>query len=163
MIMDDTYKINLYDLLSKTDLSSIKNLKESLDNNGYYGRYKILEVRRDCMRTNKYKLKIYLVDSMVNYHWPREGYIKLNTKFENIKTALNDPIGVKHVLNQLSLIPGMTYTMYNSMYKVGEKSSKLFFNFVNQHNLIKNDGTLVLKSDIDIEEYLGNNVLPKIK
>lgn len=161
--MDDTYKINLYDLLSKTDLSNLNNLKEALDDNGYYGRYKILEVRKNCIRTYKYKLKIYLVDSTVQYTWPRKGYIKLKDKFNSVKTNINDPIGVAHVLDQIKLIPDITHTMYNRMYKVGLHSSELFFNFIKEHRLVRNDGSLILKSDIDIQEYLGNNILSKIK
>jgi hypothetical protein len=76
------YKISINELLFGNSYSpTIDSLKTLLDNNGYFGRYRIELVRDKKFETDTLvKIHVYLIDSGITYTWPYNTFFDLDTK-----------------------------------------------------------------------------------
>jgi len=79
---DDKYKISINELLfSPKCRGSIISVQSILDDNGYYGRYKIEQIRDRKFGTDLLlKIHVYLVDSCLTYTWPYNTFFDVDKK-----------------------------------------------------------------------------------
>jgi len=81
-LKDDRYKVSINELLfnpkCKGTVSSIQTI---LDDNGYYGRYRIETIKSAKFGTDLLiKVHIYLVDSCYTYTWPYNTFFNVDKK-----------------------------------------------------------------------------------
>lgn len=69
----DAYKISINSLVLAKCPSSIQELKELLESNGYYGRVSVKKVSVKSKKDLLVRVQVYLPDSKVNYIWPFIG------------------------------------------------------------------------------------------
>jgi hypothetical protein len=86
-ILDDEFKSDKFEisinelLFSSSYRSSVNSVSKLLDDNGYFGRYKI-----ETFITKKYgtdvlvKIHVYLCDSRFTYIWPHQTFFNLNKR-----------------------------------------------------------------------------------
>jgi hypothetical protein len=79
---DDKYKVSINELLfSPKCRGSIISVQSILDDNGYYGRYKIEQIRDRKFGTDLLlKIHVYLVDSCLTYTWPYNTFFDVDKK-----------------------------------------------------------------------------------
>lgn len=73
----DLYKISINSIVSSSVPTSVPKLEELLDDNGYYGRYRIDSTPTKNFKNNYVKVDVYLPDSVFNYVWPLNGYYSI--------------------------------------------------------------------------------------
>jgi hypothetical protein len=76
----DIYKVSLNDLIISSTPKSIKALEEILDDNGYYGRYRIITCKAPKSNDLCIKIEVYLPDSIYHYVWPYNTHYNLSTR-----------------------------------------------------------------------------------
>lgn len=70
---EDFFKISIPELVKTFDINNIDDFKYLLDDNGYYGRNKIIKHINKKTPSISYKVKIYLPNSAKEYNWPIQG------------------------------------------------------------------------------------------
>jgi len=73
IIYDDSFKVSIIDLVYKRKPQTVPEFRKMLDEGGYYGRYRLLEVYRGGHKTREIKLVVSLIWSPYSYVWPYKG------------------------------------------------------------------------------------------
>lgn len=78
----DKYSVSLNELMfGRTYRPNVVSVSKLLDNNGYFGRYRIEVIKDRKFGTDTLvKIHIYLVDSGLSYTWPYSTFFDLDTK-----------------------------------------------------------------------------------
>lgn len=78
----DKFHLSLNELLfSKSYRSSVNSISKLLDDNGYYGRYKIETIDHRKYGTDiLIKIHVYLYDSVYTYTWPHATFFNIDRK-----------------------------------------------------------------------------------
>jgi len=157
---EDHFKISIPELVKTYSINNIDDLKYLLDENGYYGRNKIMKYLNKKKNNISYTVKIYLPDSIKEYNWPIEGayciyqnkYIdkNKNTFYPFYQTAmyeLKEKEKAKHSIEDIQ--------MYCS--NLGVKGRKMITHFL-KYGIIKNGKMIISKKDIpEVYQNLFDN------
>jgi hypothetical protein len=82
---NDSYLKSIPEIVKTYNIDTANELSSIIDNNGYYGRHKIVKYLRSKKSNNAYKIKIYLPNSTKEYFWPLEGaYCLYNNIYINL-------------------------------------------------------------------------------
>ncbi len=152
--MNDNYTRSLKDILEYEDIHTFDDLKQKLDENGYYGRYKIIKINDHKNNRIKFKIEVYLVDSCMTYMWPYNNFYILNYGIEKhisktpnyIITRILRCILENGLIQPISICKYATITYKNYIKNI---------NIIDKHKLVYR-GKSLLKSHIDITEYIEN-------
>ena len=78
---DDKYRVSINKLFyDNYPVTNVKQIETILDKNGYYGRYRIHQIRTSGAATGKIEIKVYLPKSVYWYSYPFQTYYSLNEK-----------------------------------------------------------------------------------
>jgi hypothetical protein len=107
----DKYSISLNELMfGRPYRPNVVSVSKLLDNNGYFGRYRIEVIKNRKFGTDTLiKIHIYLVDSGLSYTWPYNTFFDLDTKrFGHNRKAprgvFTDKSMFKYCVNVLSIM-----------------------------------------------------------
>jgi hypothetical protein len=121
----DKYEVSLNELLfSRPYKPSINSISKLLDNNGYFGRYRIELLSERKFGTDVLiKIHVYLYDSVLTYTWPYNTVFNIEKKsFGHNRKA---PRGVLSEKSMLSYV----FTLFSTIFTkrgVSYKPSMLF-------------------------------------
>ena len=152
--MNSTYTRSLGHILEYEDIIDFDDLKQKLDDNGYYSRHEIIQTNDAKNDRVKFKIEVYLEDSAMKYLWPYNNFYILNYGFEkHINRDPNYPIIriLRYILDNGISYPVNVCKKTSINYKTYIKN----INILDKHKLIYR-GQSVLKSHIDINEYMDN-------
>lgn len=116
----DKYEVSLNELLfSRTYNPSVNSISKLLDNNGYFGRYKIETLTNRKFGTDVLiKVHVYLIDSVYTYTWPYNTFFNLDKKsFGHSRKA---PRGVLTDKSMLSYV----FTLFSTIFAKRGKTYK---------------------------------------
>lgn len=157
-INNDRFQISIYELLYKNEPKNDEEIKELLDNNGYYGRYEIIHLMKQGKKCDLIKIKVYMPDSNLTYYWPPNTHYSISQAeilkepkgnvdyylLSTMKVFCNcEEVCIAVVQSQSSVSYGRIKETIEQMYK---------------YNLIGKDGKLIFKSEEDCDEYFSNMI-----
>lgn len=121
----DKFSLSINELLfSKTYRSSVNSISNLLDDNGYYGRYKIETVDHRKHGTDiLIKIHVYLYDSVYTYTWPHATFFNIDRKiFGHNRKVSRGVISDKSMLSY-------TFTLLSTIFRDRSKKyiPKMFF------------------------------------
>lgn len=135
----DKYEISINELLfGKIYKPTILSVGKLLDNNGYFGRYKIEQVKdRKYGIDSLIKIHVYLVDSGHTYTWPFQTYFNLDKKLYGHNRRIprgifNDPFMFSYCVRVLSV-------MFTPRERLGDDISYYEVLCIKCMNIIKED------------------------
>ncbi len=152
--MNSTYTKSLGHILEYEDIIDFDDLKQKLDDNGYFGRHKIIQTNDNKNNRIKFNIEVNLIDSSMNYTWPYNNFYILNYGLEkHINRTPNYVMSriLRCILDNGLLQPVTICCKVSTNYKNYIKN----MNLIDKHRLIHR-GQCLLKSHIDITEFMDN-------
>lgn len=69
----DIYQKSIYEIVMENKVDTEEKFSNLLDNVGYYGRNKIVQIQNRPFQSRLFKVEIYLPNSILYYQWPANG------------------------------------------------------------------------------------------
>jgi len=102
VLHNDDYRISIWELFFKYKPGTIDSMKKILEENGYYGRCKVMRIEDDKGKlTNKAKAEIYLPNSAFTYQWPLNNHYNLTTRQLDKKFKFSKPCLAYTLIGQM--------------------------------------------------------------
>lgn len=166
---DDRYTLPIHILIDAYNPLDIARLKEILDDRGYYGRYKIIEIKDYKLNATKLKIEVYMPDSCITYSWPYENFYILGKGLA--KKRLKNKIG-SYCAKLLQYVQYTDYFKYDrptsnkgsleghlkwaySNLGIDPSKKNKVLDTLEWHGIVKRND-IIFKSAEDIDEYCYN-------
>lgn len=125
LLLDDEFKSDKYEvslnelLFSRTYKPSVSSVSVLLDNNGYFGRYKIETLTNKKFGTDVLiKVHVYLIDSVYTYTWPYNTFFNIDNKtFGHNRKAPRGILTDKSMLSYVFTLFSTIFARRNKNYK----------------------------------------------
>jgi hypothetical protein len=116
----DKYEVSLNELFfSRTYNPSVNSVSRLLDNNGYFGRYKIETLTNRKFGTDVLiRVHVYLIDSVFTYTWPYNTFFNIDNKsFGHNRKAPRGVLSDKSMLSYVFTLLSSIFSRRGKTYK----------------------------------------------